>query len=120
MTGLLDPKVLDTLDATWDDLSEVSIKSITFRGKTVKYRDGLPLDELAKIQAKYPGAAARTQALDLYVDILTAVLVSPAVESEAHKRALRKADGGFLQQIANDVLHVVPQPDSPVAETAKN
>jgi hypothetical protein len=131
MTGLLDEKRFVEVmtarnpaaevsnDATWEDLSEVRIKSKAYRGKTVKYREIIPLDKLAEIQARFPGAAARTQMLDMYVEILSAVLVAPAVENEQHKRALRKADGGFLTTIAQEVLGASVPSDASV-ETAKN
>lgn len=90
---------------TWDDLSVQNTKRkfVPKYNKWIEYRRFVPLDELARYQAAYL-AGDKKDYFNYFLALLRFGLINPAITSDDALRAVRKSDGGLLQEIISDMV----------------
>lgn len=76
-------------------------------GKTIRFRNFIPLDRLLQLQARYnmlTGRAGQRDSRGFLVAVLKEVLVIPRVETADDERLLLKANSAVLLDILGEVL----------------
>lgn len=96
---------------TWDDLSQIEIKTITvakYGNRAIRYKSMIPLDRYAQIEAQLEAIKSPYEkSVQRATAILRECMVEPAIRTEEEaRRVVIHADAGLIFAIIGDVINV--------------